>query len=129
MKLFSFAKDGGEHSVVWGFWIVEIKTILSILLLCFEDGSREAYHSHAFNSVSWVLKGSLKEVMLDGSVLHHRPSIRPIITKRDTFHKVYSSGRTWVFSFRGVWKPMWKEYLPDTKEIVILTHGRKVVNQ
>mgnify|MGYP001575993171 CR=1 FL=1 len=57
MKLFYYGKDGGPESHVWGFWLIEAKSLFSIVLLRFENGTREAYHSHAFNSLSWVLRG------------------------------------------------------------------------
>ena len=65
MKLFSYGKDGGEESTVWGYWLCEFKSLFSVALLCFEDGSREAYHDHAFNSISWVLSGKLTESIVD----------------------------------------------------------------
>lgn len=124
MKLFSYGKDGGPDSTVWGFWLIEIKSLFSVALLCFEDGSREAYHSHAFNSVSWLLRGSLEENMLEGDFLVHLPSILPIITRRKVFHKVSSVGRSWVLTFRGPWSPTWKEYLPAENRERTLKSGR-----
>jgi len=131
MKIFSYGRDGGKDSVVWGFWLCEFKPLFSIALLCFEDGSREAYHNHAFNAVSWVLKGQVAEYLLcdkSGCLEFpsnlYRPSIRPIYTPRKCFHKVYSRGRTWVLTFRGPWAKEWEEYLPDTDEFVTLTNGR-----
>jgi hypothetical protein len=126
MRLFNFARDGGPESKVWGFYFIEIKSLFSIALLCFEHGSREAYHDHAFNSVSWVLRGSLTECILDGFedfVAWHLASWRPIITRRSTIHKVVSAGRTWVLTFRGPWT----EYHPATNETLTPTHGRRVV--
>jgi len=127
MKFLSYGKDGGPDSVVWGFWLVEIKPLFSIALLCFEDGSREAYHSHAFNSVSWVLKGRIKEKILEGPFKDYTPSIKPIMTYRDTFHKVFSFGRTWVLTFRGPWAKEWEEYSPGSKEYTTLKSGREIV--
>ena len=54
----------------------------------------------------------------------YRPSLRPVITRRDTFHKVVSSGRTWVLTFRGPCADHWHEYLPSEGRMVQLTHGR-----
>lgn len=90
MKFFSYGTDGGPESIVTGYWLVEIKRLFSIVLLKFGDGSREAYHSHAFNCISWVLKGKLREVMVEGEENIYRPSLKPIVTRRDMFHKVYS---------------------------------------
>lgn len=128
MKFFYHGTDGGPDSVVHGYWLVEIKPLFSIALLCFEDGSREAFHSHAFNSISWVLKGRLVEHHLRSITQKHTPSLIPIFTSRDTFHKVYSFGRTWVLTFRGPWKKRWKEYLPNEDKFVTLTNGRKIID-
>ncbi len=127
MKILSYGKDGGKDSCVWGYWLIELKSLFSVVLLCFEDGSREEYHSHAFNCWSWVLKGQLRELNLDGSENTYKPSIFPIKTKRETFHKVFSEGRTWVFSIRGAWFQTWREFLPATKQYVTLRSGREVV--
>ena len=126
MKLFSYGKDGGPESTVSGFWLVEIKSLFSIVLLKFENGSREAYHEHAFNAVSWLLSGALVET-LNGRYTTKRyfPSFKPIVTKRDTFHKVASFRNSWVLSFRGPWKPTWKEEVNG--KTITLTHGRKEV--
>lgn len=127
MKILYYDKDGGSESKVWGFWLIEIKNLFSIVLLRFENGSREAYHNHAFNCLSWVLKGKLTEFILHSS--KHKtylPSWIPFVTRKSTFHQVQSSGRTWVLSFRGPWNDTWKEFVD--KEIT-LTHGRKLVER
>lgn len=128
MKFLYHGKDGGPDSVVSGYWLAEIKSFFSVALLCFEDGSREAFHSHAFNSVSWVISGKLFEEFLDGKGRPHVPSWRPIITRRQDFHKVHSQGRTWVLTFRGPWSKQWEEYLPKEKQFVTLESGRKIVD-
>jgi hypothetical protein len=139
MKLFRFGKDGGPESTVWGFWFIEIKPLFSIVLLCFENGTRDAYHNHAFSAVSWLLWGTQREEIFPGPVLARhepqpgwvnirRPSWRPIITRRTKFHRVYSLGRSWVLSFRGPWADKWVEFRPSVPgggRYVNLTHGRK----
>ncbi len=130
MKLFSYGKDGGQESKVWGFWLIEIKSIFSIVLLRFEDGSRECYHEHAFNCFSWVLRGKLIEQFLalkSGANQEHGASWLPFITRKTTFHKVISKGRTWVLSFRGPWCDRWREHDEATGKTTTLTHGRKEV--
>lgn len=128
MRLCYVGKDGGVESTVWGFWPLELKSVCSIALLCFEDGSREAFHTHAFNSVSWLLSGQLCEQHYPAlSTRHYLPSLRPIRTTRDTFHKVSSTGRSWVLTFRGPWSHTWREFLPRTGEAVTLTSGRRKV--
>lgn len=139
ISLLKTMKDGGPESRVWGMFLIEWKALFSIVLLRFEDGSREAYHSHAFHAISWVLKGCMEEKRVHnptGTCAIRRavtqwfkPSLRPIITTRDNMHKVTSQGRTWTISFRGPWADKWREYLPASDEFVTLTHGRKVIDR
>ncbi len=129
MKILKIMKDGGPLSKVWGMFLIEIKSAFSVVLLRFSDGSREAYHTHAFNAVSWVLRGKLIENNLGGDRKVYTPSWFPIHTPRNCFHMVVSEGTTWVLSFRGPWVAEWKEYLPDENIIITLTHGRQVVDR
>jgi hypothetical protein len=126
MRFHRGSKDGGpeSHVQMWGF---ESKRFGSVLLLRFADGSRDAYHTHAFNAVSWVLRGRLWEWLL---VPHHAvgrsytPALCPVVTAKTTLHKVESLGTTWVLSVRGPWDDEWMEYIPATESVVDLTHGR-----
>lgn len=130
MKFFSYGKDGGEKSTVWGLYIVEIKWLFSIVLLRFENGTRDAFHSHAFNAISWVLRGELIEqrrIPTGAALRFYRPSFRVVFTGRDDFHQVKSVGRTWVLSLRGPWTKTWREYLPNQNRHTTLTHGRREV--
>lgn len=121
---FMFAKDGGKESTVWGFWFVEIKRLFSIAILKFVGKSREAIHSHAFNSYNWVLKGELHEHVLgEPGPRILKPSLKPYYIARDRFHKVDSVGNTYVLSLRGPWADTWFEVLPE-RGLVKLTHGR-----
>lgn len=134
MTLFKYGKDGGPDSTVWGYWLIEAKSLFSIALLCFEDGSRDKYHEHAFNSVSWLLKGELHESGLLGYDTYSqqmftwgavfKPSLWPIFTKRQDMHKVTSIGRSWVLTFRGPWKNVWREW-DNVGGYITLTNGRK----
>ena len=127
MKLFFSAKDGGPESKVYGFWLIESKRFGSIALLRFENGSREAYHNHAFESVSWLLKGWLQEEhFYYGGVEHHYASLCPIRTFRTTFHKVTSVGRSYVLTFRGPWAKTWFEQTSDGLET--LSWGRVILD-
>lgn len=127
MKFLSKSKDGGNESNVTGYWLIEIKPLFTIALLKFEQGTRDAYHSHAFNCISWLLKGKLQENLKDDIKPQiYISSLIPIITKRETFHKVFSHGTSWVLTFRGPWTKQWKEVVND-KELT-LEHGRVIVN-
>lgn len=131
MKILYKGKDGGSESTVTGYWLIEWKPVFSIALLRLDDGSREAYHSHAFNAVSWLLSGRLIEEIIceDGSwgTRLYNPSIKPILTPRECFHKVTSVGRSWAITFRGPWNKTWKEYLPLENRHRTLTNGRKEI--
>ncbi len=128
MKFFSKVKDGGPESKVHAYFLAEVKSLFSIALLRFDRGSREAFHTHAFDCISWVLKGKLsEELKKEGPRFRlYPPSLLPVITRRETFHKVKGlADRTWVLTFRGPWAKTWKEYLPNEARSVTLTHGRK----
>jgi len=127
MKFCKIMKDGGKESVVWGFWLFEIKSLFSIAVLKFEDGSRDAYHNHAFDAISWILKGKLQEEHLNGGTNWIKPSWKPVLTPKSCFHKVTSFGNTYALTFRGSWDSTWKEYLPQTEEFIKLSEGRVVV--
>jgi hypothetical protein len=128
------AKDGGVKSRVW-IWGIESKRFGSIGLVKFAHGSRDAFHSHAFNAVSWVLLGRLEEIVRHGDEwdgghdwIYYGPSLRPIYTPRERFHMVRGLARsTWVLTFRGPWVDTWREYLPTEDRYVTLTHGRKEI--
>lgn len=124
MKILWNDKDGGPESKV-RCWGLEIKSLFSVLVLRFDRGTRDAYHSHAFNAASWLLRGSLREVHIENGTEFHLPELRPIITKRETTHKVYGGpGASWVLSFRGPWADHWYEFV--STHYVRLTHGRQV---
>lgn len=129
MKLLTKRKDGGGESTVTGYWLIEIKSLFSIALLRFDGKSREAYHEHAFNCVSWVLKGGLRETFKDHSHTRwHFASWKPFVTRRHDFHKVDSiAGTSLILTFRGPWAKTWWEDRPNDRQMVKLTHGREEV--
>jgi len=100
-------KDGGPDSNVDGV-MFEIKRLFSIGILRFKDGSREAWHSHAFNCWSVVLKGRLLEMFFDPSLSYNEFKTGDFIyTKREDLHKVASVGTSYVLTVRGPWKKTW----------------------
>lgn len=133
MKLFSKASDGGKDSGVTGFFFVEIKPLFSVVLLHFRNGTREAYHSHAFNALALWLRGRVIERRLVGpehdmceeSREYHAGQLK--YTSRENMHKVESLGDTWALSIRGPWAKTWKEFKGG--KVVTLTNGRKVVSE
>ena len=134
MRLFSKAPDGGEDSGVTAYFLIEWKSLFSVALLRFEKGSsREAYHTHAFNAVTWWLKGEVLEERMDlapkGSLLGRftgfMPSFKPKYTSRENMHKIHVMHEAWALTFRGPWNKEWKESKDGVE--TTLTHGRKEV--
>lgn len=124
MRLLFKSKDGGKESSVTGYWLIESKSLFSILLLKFEGKSREAYHTHAFHAFSWVLKGRLTEYFKDGSPAKvYKGSFKPFITTKDNFHMVSSDGTSWALTFRGPWDKVWLEHT-EKDGTYKLTNGR-----
>jgi hypothetical protein len=116
--------DGGKESGVTGYFLIEWKKLFSIGLLHFKEGSREAYHSHSFNAITWFIKGNVTEQHLDGRTKEFAASFKPKFTSRSCFHKVFAHNSTWALTFRGPWVDVWNEYRPKENRMVSLTHGR-----
>ena len=130
-RLFYKKYDGGIESGVIGYFLIEWKILFSIGLLRFSKGSRENYHSHAFNAITWWLKGKVDEDEYVGPLYRppyktFTPSFKPKITKRDKIHKVISHKTTWALTLRGPWSDTWYEVDKDGNKIT-LTHNRKIV--
>lgn len=125
---FFFKKyDGGQDSGVTGYFLIEWKVLFSVGLLHLKDGSRESFHDHAFNALSWFIWGCVTEEHRDGTAREFAPSLLPKFTPRSCFHRVVSHGDTWCLTLRGPWASTWQEYRSKTNELVTLTHGRKEV--
>jgi hypothetical protein len=73
--------DGGKTSGV-NAYIFEWKCLFSIGLLHFKDGSRENFHSHGFNALSWFVRGWVTEEKLGGEKKDFYPSFWPKFTPR-----------------------------------------------
>lgn len=125
MKFFSKSKDGGPDSPVDAFFLFEIKCIGSVALLCFNQGAREAFHTHAFNALTWFISGDMVEETIDGSFKPYRRSLLPKFTSRANNHRVRAYKTSWCFTIRGPWRNTWTEDTEDAT--LILTHSRKVL--
>ena len=127
MRFFQKVKDGGPESPVDAYFLFEIKNLISVAVLKFNEGRRENFHTHAFNAYTWFLSGELYEETIDGSVYRYTKSIFPKITRREKNHRVLAKRDSWCFTVRGPWKDTWTETNPENKEITTLTHGRKII--
>jgi hypothetical protein len=121
-RIFYVKPDGGKSSGVTAYFLIEWKILFSIGILHFKKGSREAYHNHAFNALTWWLKGSVTEEKIDKVSKNYKPSFKPKYTSRGNFHKVIAYKDTYALTFRGCWKDTWNEF--KNNELITLTHGR-----
>lgn len=127
MKFFTKAKDGGPESPVDAYFLFEIKSLLTVAILKFNKGKREAFHTHAFHALTWFIKGDLIEEDISGDFHIYERGILPKVTKRSKNHRVIADKDSWCFTIRGPWSKTWTE---DTDEkTTVLTHGRKVVSE
>jgi hypothetical protein len=127
MRLFSWAKDGGPESPVDAFFLFESKRFGSVAILKFNEGGRETYHTHAFNALTWFIKGDLVEQDINGEYYIYERSFVPKITKRLKNHRVMAFQDSWCLTIRGPWADTWTEDT-DTQHTV-LTHKRKIVKK
>lgn len=131
MKFFKKSHDGGKDSGVTGYWAIEWKNGFSIVLLRFGVGSRDAFHSHAFNALTWWIKGSVIEQFYEGISAGYtnskvwKPSFKPKYTPKGCFHKIIALETSWAISFRGPWDETWQEHKDG--ETYTLKQGREKV--
>lgn len=122
MRLFEWAKDGGPKSNVDAFFICEFKNWFSIAILKFNKGTRQEYHSHAFNALTVMLKGDMLEEFINGESRFYTPFL-PKITRKLDIHRVRARKTSWAVTIRGPWDKYWKEY-DEQGNSKTLTHGR-----
>ena len=129
MLFFTKVKDGGPESPVDAFVLIELKSLFSIMILKFNKGKRESFHSHAFNALTWFVGGELEEELLSGIKNKYKMDIIPKYTKKENVHRVKATKDSWCISIRGPWEKYWWEY-DKTKEILtVLSNKRKIINQ
>lgn len=130
MRFFSWAKDGGPESTVDAYFICEIKGLFSIAILKFNPGTRPAFHSHAFNALTWFLSGAMVEQ--DASqrevVYSYHRSVVPKVTLRSKCHRVLAAETSWCFTVRGPWSKTWTEQDLKKGTLTTLGHGRRIIS-
>lgn len=127
MRFLSKTKDGGQESTVDAYFLFEIKWLCSIAVLRFNKGSRANFHSHAFNALTWFIKGKMTEHFLEDKCVKYKRSLFPKLTKKEVMHKVVAEEVSWCLTFRGPWQKTWKEYDTVSGKYITLTHGRKII--
>jgi hypothetical protein len=126
MRFLSKTKDGGPQSPVDAYFLFEIKSVISIALLKFNKGGREAFHTHAFTALTWFLCGDIKEQCISGEVYTYKRSLLPKVTKREKNHRVYAAKTSWCLTIRGPWTQTWTE--TQNNKTITLTHNRRIIN-
>ncbi len=127
MRLFQKAKDGGPNSPVDAYFLFELKSFMSVAILKFNKGSREAFHTHAFDAFTWFIKGDLVEEDINGEFHIYERHLFPKVTRKSKNHRVFAMADSWCFTIRGPWSKTWTE---DTEEkTTVLTHGRKIISE
>lgn len=128
MKLFTKTKDGGPESPVDAYFLIEYKNLFSIAILKFNKGGREAFHTHAFNALTWFILGNLVEEDISGTLLKYKRSLKPKITLRSKNHRVLANKDSYCLTLRGKWVDQWTEYNKDTNTTTIFSKGRRIIN-
>ena len=128
MKIFTKMKDGGPDSPVEGYFLFEIKGLFSVAILKFNQGGREAFHTHAFNALTWFIKGAMVEEDVDGSFRVYARSLLPKFTSRNKNHRVRATEDSWCFTLRGPWAKTWTETVKGVVlgQVTTYEHGRVV---
>lgn len=132
MRFLEVAKDGGPESPVTGFFVIEIKSLFSIVFLKFNKGMRESFHDHAFNALTLWLKGTAIEYVHNKafknvvSRIWKSPTLK--YTPRWLMHRIEAPQDVYAFSLRGPWSKTWKEYNPSTGLTTTLKNNREVIS-
>lgn len=129
MFLFKKRKDGGKSSPVDAYFVCEIKGLFSIAFLKFNKGGREAFHTHAFDALTWFLSGNLVEEDVNGDTYKYKRSLIPKFTSKSKNHRVKATKDSWCFTLRGAWDETWTEYNKEEDTTTTLSHGRNIINK
>lgn len=107
-----------EHKKFGGIWIYNWKTIL-----------QNRFHTHAFASYAFLLRGGYtEEVIDDGKIVKREVNqwMKPRHLPRNYTHRILEAKpKTWTVVFFGPWIDHWWEYFADTKTWVKYGWGRK----
>ena len=122
-------KDGGKTSPVDAYFLFEIKGLCSVALLKFNKGGREDFHSHAFNALTWFIKGDLMEEKIDGSLKKYRRAFLPKFTSKTNCHRVVANKDSWCLTVRGSWDKTWYEIDKVKNEKTVFSNHRNIVSK
>lgn len=111
-----------ENKYLGGIWIYNWKTIL-----------QNRFHTHAFNSLAFLLRGSYTEEIIENGVIKLRVVnqwLKPRFHPKNYCHRILKADpNTWTIVFFGKWIPHWWEYFADSKTWIKYGWGRKVIEK
>lgn len=91
------------------------------------------FHTHAFNSYAFTLKGSYDQEVIDENGIRReqvKKLFRPRFLPRNYTHRVINAEpNTWTCVIFGKWSKFWFEYFSNTNTWVKYTHGRNVTEK
>jgi len=113
--------------------LFEWKPLCSIKLFYFNPGiSQEIYHNHSFSAISFLLYGNYMERFIDPKTKKSwekpRNRSRIITIPRSQFHQITKSEGCLTLMITGPWTDTYQEYKIDANELIISTHGRKIIS-
>lgn len=111
-----------ESKYFGGIWLYNWKTIL-----------QNRFHTHAFSSYAFLLRGSYTEEVITNGKIETKVVnqwLKPRYLPQNYCHKILKAEpKTWTIVFFGKWMPYWWEYFQDTKTWVKYAWGRKVIEK
>jgi len=111
--------------------ILEWKPLFSLKTFYFNEGNaQEIYHTHSFSAYSFLIYGNYIESFYDfdkGFWEEPRNRSTVIYIPKDRFHQITKSEGCRTIMITGPWGDTYKEYIPNNKELIINTHGRKEI--
>lgn len=114
------------------FTIFEFKPLCGIIINIFNTVDQDRFHSHAFHSWSWMIRGWYEEdtLMFDKNYQYigevNKRITKSRIIPRNYIHKIKRSSKNAIsVTFEGSWLPYWSEYFDDGR-VKVYHWGREV---
>lgn len=112
--------------------ILEWKPLFSLKTFYFHKGeAQEIFHTHSFSAISFLLYGNYIERFWNNGYVSQAPRNRSrfIWIPKDRFHQITQSVGCRTIMLTGPWGDTYREYDPNTGEIITNTHGRKEISR
>ncbi len=111
-----------ENKHLGGIWLYNWKTI-----------KQNRFHTHAFNSVAFLLSGKYAEEVIHAGKIETRivdQWLKPRFLPKNYCHRIlFANPNTWTIVFFGKWIPHWWEFFKESNTWVKYGWGRKVIEK